>query len=303
MTSDTVDSLSDYHNKLRTLNADGSWIYRGQSEADWKLVPSVFRGIGELVPPYEDTDAEWIAMLERDIYRTFDQEYVKCMPAKNHWDRLALAQHYGTPTRLLDWTRSASIAAYFATAKPKGKQAAVWCLNLSRYPFPDFLGRITKTYGHRKAVLGSIAAQRQPSFFQEISKTLVPRPPGKRAKSLLSDSALLDREEGFLVVLDPPKFDDRIEAQKGLFTFHYSFDDYDLVWDLTRHLQDVEADIKETLLHKFVIPQGVRDTFRGELEKSDNLNWHQLFPDIAGLGDWLVMEREAQFKGNAALRK
>lgn len=302
MTNDTADSLSDYHNKLKALNTDGLWIYRGQSEAVWGLVPSAFRGIDELDPPYEVTDAEWIAKLERDIYSTFDQQSVKCQTTENPWDRLALAQHYGTPTRLLDWTRSASIAAYFATANPKDKAAAVWCLDLSRYAFPDFLGRITKTYGHRKGVLDKIAAKRQPSFFQEVSKTFVSGPPAKRSKPLLPDP-VLEREEGFLVVLDPPQFDDRIETQQGLFTFHYSFDDYDLVWDLTKHFQEVEADIGETLLHKFVIPQGVRDTFRGEIERHENLNWHRLFPDLTGLGDWLEIEREAEFKATAACRK
>ena len=302
MTEDTVISLSDYHDKLKKMNPEGLWIYRGQPDADWGLIPSAFRGVNELDPPYDETDAEWISKIERDIYRTFDQQSVKCKAIENSWDRLALAQHYGTPTRLLDWSRSASVAVYFAVAKPKDTSAAVWCLDLSRYFFPDFLGRITKTYGHRKSVLDSIAINRKPSFFQEVSKPFVSRPSGKRSKPLLPDP-VHEREEGFLVVLDPPQFDERIKTQQGIFTFHYSFDDYDLVWDLTEHLWKMETDIGETLLHKFVIPKNARNTFLRELERNENLNWHRLFPDLTGLGDWLVIEREAEFKATAADRK
>ena len=298
----TVNGLSAYYDKLRTLNPKGLYIYRGQSEVDWGLVPGAFRGINELDPPYDVQDAEWIARIERDIYRTFQQQYIKCHTMENCWDRLALAQHYGTPTRLLDWTRSASIAAYFATAKSKDKPASVWCFDLSRYPFPDFLGRITNTYGHRKDVLNNIAGKREPSFLQDVSKPFFSKPPASRSKPLLPDP-VYDREKGFLVVLDPPQFDARIEAQQGLFTFYYSFDDYDLVWDLTKHLQIMEADIGKTLLHKFVIPMDARDTFRKDLERHENLNWHRLFPDLTGLGDWLVIERERKFNANAVYRK
>jgi hypothetical protein len=50
------------------------------------------------------------------------------------WPALALARHYGVPTRLLDWTRLGSVAAYFAASDrnahkdPSGK-LVVWALD------------------------------------------------------------------------------------------------------------------------------------------------------------------------------
>lgn len=142
----TVDSLTQLYDELSKFDANGYWLYRGQADASWGLIPSVYRGVERLNPVYEVDDAEWIARLERDVYREFEMHARAYQATNTPWEQLALAQHHGTPTRLLDWTRSTSIGLYFALATVKLTAPALWCFNSKDYPFPDFLGRTKRTF-------------------------------------------------------------------------------------------------------------------------------------------------------------
>jgi len=67
-------------------------------------------------------------------------------PFPDNWERLFFMQHYGLPTRLLDWSESPYIALYFALDSAKKKdngdydeEVAVWVLNptkWNRFIFP-----------------------------------------------------------------------------------------------------------------------------------------------------------------------
>lgn len=85
---------------------DDAIIFRGQTNANWKLVPSVGR----------NPDRSELLPNEEDILNEFKREsipYIDFVP-KNDWQWLALAQHNRLPTRLLDWTRNALAALWFA---------------------------------------------------------------------------------------------------------------------------------------------------------------------------------------------
>lgn len=100
--------------------------FRGQSDIAWNLDPGWHR---QPAPPRNKGDA-WYS--ERNLLMDFKlraARYLERLPA-NDWEWLFVMQHYGLPTRLLDWTESALLGLYFAVRENRlDTDAAVWVLN------------------------------------------------------------------------------------------------------------------------------------------------------------------------------
>lgn len=119
---EVIEKFQDAH--------ETSW-YRGVGNASYGLSPSIFRHP-------KKTDIERIQELEIELASVFEQRSPPFVAQSfdGEWEQMFFMQHYGIPTRLLDWTESPFIALYFAltscerTAQGKPKfDAAFWMLD------------------------------------------------------------------------------------------------------------------------------------------------------------------------------
>ena len=83
--------------------------YRGQSNCNYKLMPTLSRKIDG----YIEDDENYIPF-EQDIIRRAKLEFPDIFEDNNYFDEIALMKHYGLPTRLLDVTENPLVALYFA---------------------------------------------------------------------------------------------------------------------------------------------------------------------------------------------
>lgn len=96
-------------------------LFRGHGDASWPLSP----GLARVMPSLSDR----VATVETNMYFEFVTRAGELLPASSDsWTRLFAMQHYGMPTRLLDWTETFGVALYFALSSGIG-DAAIWILD------------------------------------------------------------------------------------------------------------------------------------------------------------------------------
>ncbi|MBW8684793.1 FRG domain-containing protein [Chitinophaga rhizophila] len=128
-----VDNIRDYLELISTNkrlkvqeNNLNEFVFRGQI-ADYPLFPKIgrLRAKGDLI-------ATERAMLNE--FKRSNPLLVEQQGSLTDWDYLTLGQHFGLPTRLLDWSTNALTALWFAVSGhstewlPAGAYAVVWIL-------------------------------------------------------------------------------------------------------------------------------------------------------------------------------
>ncbi len=180
-------SFSEFSNVISSISDEweGPW-FRGQDRASYSLTPRRYR----------------FRVVEEDEIRSeFKRCAVQLLPGAqpvSEWDRYFIMQHYGLPTRLLDWSEGGLLALHFALISNKGRaDAAVWVLD------PFWLN-------------SEVLPLRE----------ILPAPDDERDREILSRylrepfPAKRMRLPELPIALQPTQIDRRIAAQLSCFTVH-----------------------------------------------------------------------------------
>jgi hypothetical protein len=223
------------------------FVFRGLSDVDYPLTTTLIRLGGDF------------AEMEHHLLRNFRKYAQRSVVEQDSiWNWLAVAQHHGLPTRLLDWSFSPLVAMHFATARLDqfGRDGVIWQVDFTRAHrlLPEQLRRTLQGEGSE-------------IFTVEMLR--------RTARSLRELEALSD--ESFLLFFEPPSIDDRIVNQFALFS----------VSSRAREGFDVWVERHPELWRRVVIPAELKWEVRDRLDQA-NVTERVLFPGLEGLSRWLA---------------
>lgn len=201
-----MEKLNDSHYNLQSFediaalaaeHRSGGWIYRGLRSRDYDLIPKIGRARTESeTKPYSPKD-------EKSMFSRFKRETLPHLSVRptTEMEWLALAQHHGLPTRLMDWTESPLVALYFVVRDGH---------TFGTRPLANFVKQMPENVPEEALVQvpvgGMVVGMKYPKEITEAG-----------ASDPMRNST---KEEPCLV--RPPHVSRRITAQQGIFTIHRS---------------------------------------------------------------------------------
>jgi hypothetical protein len=299
----TLSDLVRIGRVLQVAARSNLW-YRGHEKFDkWKLQPKLFR---------DGYDSK----AEREMLGGFCTQsqaiHAQCPPVSDPVAWLCWGQHYKLPTRLLDWSGSLLVAAYFAVKDAAGDNddSAIWALSqgiINHYltgKSPS--GALHEALLHYPSKDTEYVAQSGfslRSFAPHYWEVVWDHPKNADLKQKRKTPEAIDvGDQIFLpgikaVAVTSPHPEIRMRVQQGAFTFHND----------ESALEDIPEARKG--LHRIRIPAAYRREFRYELAAICGIHEASLFPDPEHLAEQIrantipnlrkALKAENFFKPNA----
>ena len=229
-----------------------SYLYRGMPNSSFKMETSLHRNCKHLQK-----------QLEPAILENFAKYAVIGDPtiAESVWRQMILGQHYGLPTRLLDWTHSALVGLHFATAEDnmslmEEHDCMVWRIDMSEM-HTLLPGRYQEIVNRKQSTIFSV------DMLQEAADSL------SEYDSDMGDSAM--------VIIEPPSINQRIVNQYSFFSL------------VPMQMTDIEKFLDEKTHNtvKYVIKADLRWRVRDMLDQL-NMSERIVYPGLDGLSRWIA---------------
>lgn len=234
---------------IRFFDGADAW-WRGHANRDWQLLPRVYRN-------------EEGHRRESDLLLRFMLQARTRMPdppkgAKTK-DWIFIAQHYGLPTRVLDWSESLLVALYFAVADANNDETdgALWCLEP---------GRLNQMQTGDRRVFAP---------FHPGVKSALETP--RIDENMPSDAAAtIGDQHAKTLAVAPEQTDIRHFVQSAMSTIH----------GLTESLDELPD--SEQFLRKFIIPADAKRSLRARL-RILGFSESTMFPTLDALAKTLAV--------------
>lgn len=244
--------VDDYFNAQPIKNpVDNSFLFRGMSNNEYQLLPGVFRKNASEKAIYTTYTTEIV------LLKFFIQEASAYLtiPSDDYVRWAEYAQHFGVPTRFLDWSSNPLVALYVCCKNNLDTPGTVWVLNRKDYE------RIT------------------------VSKQNLSHPDKDRitcVKELLEGKSSLD----YPIVYTPSYVDSRMSAQ-GSYFMVWGKNEEPLDKLIPESIADSISELNEnTCLWQFSVPANSKKKILRSLDDI-GINEKTLFPGLEGIGRYI----------------
>jgi len=254
----TVKELNSWQ-EFKTYIGDLSdnWLFRGQSDSSWELQSSFERA--EFSKIYNGIEPIFVLDFQRAAKNFLE---LKDIP-ENLIEWLAMMQHHGAPTRLIDFTKSPYIGAYFAfeNIAKDINSIAVWAINSELISTKN---SDINYFDH------SVEASRMNKPIELV-----------RFEKMFSEN-----NQRFIIPIEPFIMNKRYYLQQSVFISPANTDE-----PFMDQLDFLEEDIQKAVV-KIVLPASIKNEVLRDLQKL-NINRASLFPDLDGYSQSLKIKYDS----------